>query len=142
MAVKEDGSGRPLMLQPEQKTFSRMKDMVEPFSRDEDLSMHTSVGTIGTAKACMLLPRHQRFVGCDVVSFFFERAFPDVISTFPKQVFNEKTDTTRLEEVQSAGRVFASVLEQLVVNRSHYDWAVPRGIVPVQMFPQYIIAFL
>lgn len=56
------------MERPDQRSVSRKKALVRKASRPGNMVINFCAATCHTARACVLLDRRRRFVGCDVYS--------------------------------------------------------------------------
>lgn len=56
-----------------------MKNLSRKFRREGDLMMVTCAGSYHTAKVCMQLDKHTKFVGCDLDSDVLSAAEPDLL---------------------------------------------------------------
>lgn len=85
MLKRDEGisrAGRRTLWRPEQKSVSSMNDLVQKFSRPGDVTMSFWAGTCFTAKACMLLSQHRKFVRSEVDSKLLTAAEADVLLKF------------------------------------------------------------
>ena len=63
--VIRNDKGNLSSLRPEQKPVSLMKELICKYSKGGDIVVDMFGGTFSTAKACLELPEHRIFVGCD-----------------------------------------------------------------------------
>lgn len=86
-----------VILQPEQKSFSWIKDREKEFSRVKDLVMDQWASTFSTTKSGPLLPQYGRLFGCDFNSLRFAKILLDDFKTLSQQAskFSMKSGTGR-----------------------------------------------
>lgn len=113
------------MVRPEQKSIELMKDLLVKFSSPAEVVLDTCAGTFATAKVCMLLPEHRRFVGCEKDGECFSRSLGSVVEVYGKQFLNPKSD-------------IAAIALKVRSNA----WSVPAGLPAVQTFPPHILDYL
>lgn len=127
---------------PEQKSIMLMKDLVSKFSSPGAVVMDTFCGTLSTAKACLSLHKHRKFVGCDIDSACIDASLPGLLLIFAKQCLNDDSDITVDYEVQEAAKLYISSMDAVEKKMRWTVWSVPGGFVPVQNFPEHILRFL
>lgn len=74
-----DGQKTSRLVHLEQKSLSWMKDLVETFSPPGEVVVDLFSGTFPTAKARLELPRHRRFLGCEVKPNCFEASIEGLV---------------------------------------------------------------
>lgn len=75
----------------EQKSVVRMEDNLSKFIRTYNLLADPFAGTFYTVKACMVLPRHFRFVGSEIDDKYCKQSYY-LVQTFWKQILKEDSD--------------------------------------------------
>ncbi|MEM1002550.1 MAG: DNA methyltransferase, partial [Bacteroidota bacterium] len=81
-----------IMVRPEQKGILWMSNLIEKFSKPGDLVVDCFSGTFSVAKACFLLSKHRRFIGCDKDPVCLERTEDKLIEIFARQLLNPRSD--------------------------------------------------
>lgn len=80
------------MLRPEQKSRQWMMDIIEKFTKPGDLVVDPCAGTFSVAMACMLMPKHRKFVGCDKDDSCLENSMTSLVALFARQILNPNSD--------------------------------------------------
>ena len=144
MENNEDGnSNSRAMLRPEQKSITLMSDIIEKFSKPGDLVVDPCSGTFSVAKACLLLPKHRRFVGCDLDPACLQHTEDRLIELFARQLLNPRSDiSTRDDKLTSSAQNLVAEIERLKVTKRAAAWNTPKGLSPMQNFPPYIVQYL
>lgn len=62
---------RRRFIRPEQKSVGWIENIANKFSKLGNLSVDLFFGTFGTARSCLMLPRHRRFVDSEVDAHCF-----------------------------------------------------------------------
>lgn len=70
------GLERKMLLGPEPKSVEWVMDLVNEFCKAEEIVLDTGASISATAKACLKLPEHHRFVGFKKDSASFQDALP------------------------------------------------------------------
>lgn len=68
-------------------------------------------GTFATAKACMLVLRHHRFVFCEIDPVCFKKFLLPVVEDFARQICIEGLNLVGKEDVQARAIVFAYTVD-------------------------------
>lgn len=134
-------SGKRMMVRPEQKSASWMMDIMSKFSRPEKLVVDTCAGTMSTAKACLALPQHGRFVGCEEYSMCSVKSLLSLVKVHAEQVLNLEPDLVGSDKAVEAYRVFIGAMDAILTRRRVGRWIVPDSLAPVQTFPVHILHF-
>ena len=132
-------SGKFRMLRPEQKNISVMKDIVSKFSKPGDLVMDPFSGTCSTAKACLSLNKHRRFVGCELDENCLKQSIEGVLKVFAEQVLSDTSDIHGSPELENDCNLYVRYLDAKDKRERHDRWTVPGGLHPVQTFPRHIL---
>lgn len=85
------GSGRCRAVRPEQESVSWMKSLPPKYSNTAQVLLDPYVGTFVMDKACMLVPKYLRFVGCEIEAACFDASMPSVVEIFGRHVLNDKS---------------------------------------------------
>lgn len=135
-------SGNKVLLRPEQKSIDWMMDLVSKFTKPGELVVDNCTGTSATAKPCMLLPQHRRFVGCAKDSDCFQEVLPSVVEVFPRQIKGTNSDIEGKEEVVASAKIFVEAMNCNDSRKRVGKWMVPPKLVPVQTVSVHITHFL
>ena len=128
-------------LRPEQKSLDLLKELISRFSQPGDLVVDMFAGTFATALACLQLPKHRCFVGCEPDDGCFQVAFEHTVKRVA-DVLNTRgaTDIPLSED--------GAALAKLISGQSPAPptrdprWNAPEGMPPYQRFPPHIAAFV
>ena len=132
----------PSALRPEQKSLPLLQELVSRFSQPGDIVTDMFAGTFSTAVACMSLPRHRVFVGCELDHDCFLQAKEDVIDKFALFASdpNRNTDIVlTTNQLSSASRLRLSTIPRHVKDN---HWNAPDGLPSYQRFPIHVHAHL
>ena len=136
------GPGAPQMLRPEQKSTKMLRDVIRKFTQPGDLVMDLFSGTAATAKACLSLDEHRRFVGCDIDGDCVNASMDSVLDVFAAQAINPASDITLDIKGLKAARVFIAFREQSMAKTRRDKWTLAPGLYPVQTFPPHVLQYL
>lgn len=75
--------------------------------------VHAYAGTFSISKACMLLPRHRRFMGCKVDPICMNEAMKDLILFNARQVLSRDLYIDEKGEICSSAEVYAKAVEAI-----------------------------
>ena len=135
-------NGRPFMWRPEQKSIPMLKDIIVRMTKPGATVVDTFAGTCATAKACLMLKKHRKFIGCDKDEDCLEAAMPELLRVFAEQVLNEDSDIVCAPEVGEAAKVYLHALKGMDRRKRINKWTVPGGLPPAQTMPDYLLEFL
>lgn len=74
----------------ENKSIAVMKDMVSNFSKPRHVIADLCAGTLATAKDCMMLSQHSRFIECEVNTDCSNQRYTSVVEKISRQALNEE----------------------------------------------------
>lgn len=74
-------------------------------------------GVFSVAEACMLLPKHRRFTGCETGSSYVAEAISQPILLHTRQVLTKEPDIDGKEDVRSSADVYTRVVETIEVRK-------------------------
>lgn len=97
--------------------------------------------TLTTAKACLQLAVHRRFVLCETHSACFQGALLLLAEVYAKQMWRPEPDIVGIEEVVEEISVFVNEMTAITSTRRVDSRAVPAGLVTVQANPLHIMYF-
>lgn len=82
------------------------------------------------------------FCGCKVDPNFFVESTEALAETYTRQVMNEKSDISGIDETMDACKIVVRALDGLRAGEPTKSWKVPTGPPLVQMHPSHITQFL
>lgn len=114
--------GRSRALRRKEKGFVWSKDVTEKFTSLGKADLDTFTNVFDVVKACMLLPKHSRFVGREINTVCFKESILGVVNMFVRQVLNEESSVVarkicRLQKRSLCLLLAVSDLE----GRNHYQ---------------------
>ena len=131
---------RTKALRPEQKSAALLRELVSRFSQPKDLVVDLFGGTFSTAVACISLPEHRRFIGCEMDAVCFSRAFSYVYTRLAEVIHDGKTDIDAGEESIKVSKLIS---EQSVLRRVQDPrWRAPSQLPQFQCLPGHIVSCL
>lgn len=96
--------GRRPAARPEQKPVVLMKHLTSKYIRPSEMVLDSCFGTKAISKACLLLPKPHKLIGCDSALDCVSKMRPSLLRVFGKQVLRSNTDISESEEVQTVAR--------------------------------------
>lgn len=128
-------------VRPEQKCRALLKELICRFSQPGDLVVDLFAGTFSTAMACMELPKHRIFVGCEDEKACFEHAKHAAIVRFASII---REGNTSLEKNQELRKMAHTVVIAFPMGRLRHtlSWKAVNGFSPYQMLPPHVVQFL
>lgn len=137
------GEVKKLMLRPEQKADIWLMDLVAKFSPVGGRVVDLFAGTYSVARACMKLPQHRQYIGCDIDENCFGYAEESLVETFARQLLNPKSDIiTDKEVIKFEAQKYVSEVERKKIRQRVSVWEVPPGLQPVQTLPPHILKYI
>ncbi|PXF46431.1 DNA adenine methyltransferase YhdJ [Gracilariopsis chorda] len=95
-----DGIYTRKRVRPEQKCRALLKQLICRFSQPGDLVVEMFAGTFSTAMACVELPKHRNFVGCEPDKACFEHARNAAIVRFASIIREGQRDIEKSQELR------------------------------------------
>ena len=134
-------SGSIRMVRPEQKSRELLKEIIARFTRPGDLVADFFAGTFSTAAACITLPKHRKFIGCEVRDEVFEIAKAKLIEIFAGAILDKYSDVVpESPEVTEAARLVVS--HSMYEERAEPEWTPPEGFLAFQVLPSFLLRYL
>lgn len=96
------------MLWPEQKSVAMMEVLVWKFSKLDDLVLDAIAGTLCTAKACILVDKPRKIMGCEKDSNCVERSMTGLLDVYAFQLQNNNSDIKCEEDLMEAAQIYLS----------------------------------
>lgn len=96
---EHSGSGRKLMVSPEQKSTDLRKAFVRKFSFLGKLVLDLFLGTLSTPKASLLVTKYLCFVECDMNARCLKKSIPSVVEAYASQLVNQASCLTCAEKL-------------------------------------------
>ena len=137
----KNGNGNRVQFRPEQKSRELLKEIISRFSGPGALVADMFAGTFSTAAACLSLPKHRKFVGCEVRVDVFRAAKVKLVEVFAEAILDKESDIIfRSEEVLADARLV--VAHSGGASGSDKDWNVPPGFPAMQSIPPTLLRSL
>lgn len=99
-----DGSGKNMLLGPDQKLVGMMIHLVFRFREAEELVLDTYSSTLVTAKRCLQLQAYRRFAGCEQNSACPLGALPPLVEVYAKKFLSANSDIAESKEAVEANQ--------------------------------------
>lgn len=90
-----------------------MQDLVEKFSKHDELAADPFSCTLATTKACLELLQHRRFVGREVDAEGLTASMSMLVETYARQALNAKSDILGTDEVTNVQKILVRTLDSL-----------------------------
>lgn len=131
------------VVRQEQKSVRWMMDIIERMTKPGALVVDFTAGTFPVMKACMSMPMHRKFVGCDLDDTCVIATEESLVYTFAQQLVNPDSDvkpscTEILNVARSFIQSYVSRQARVRLNR----WKVPEGLPPMQTVPPHVISYM
>ena len=129
-------------LRAEQKPILLLQELISRFSQPGDVVVDFFAGTFSTAAACLTLPNHRRFVGCEKDNDCFKQAQGKLVNRFAEFVSDHRSVTDFVvpdDILLSCSRLFAAEPSRSLLHRS---WAAPSSLPQFQRFPIHIMNYM
>lgn len=90
------------------------------------------VGKYATAKGCMELLKHRRFIGCKIDTERFHSYWLAAVKVFARNMLRGKHDINGSENSKSFMAVFVKVTDEITARKRTIVWYVPYERYPTQ----------
>lgn len=80
------------------------------------------MGMFSVAKACMMLPIHRRFIGCEIDVVHFNASLPSVVKTFPFQVLKDDMGIKCSAKTVTAAWIYVYAMDGTQVRSKRVIW--------------------
>lgn len=136
MMTEAGFSGRGIVLLQKQKAWSEWREWPVTLRRPRPIFVDPCAGTLSTAKACILLPRHRCFVGCEVDTLCYEEF---MLSRYSCSCGNSLMTIAKylVPEVQAWAKVLVSVPDGTNARRKMVPWDTQCSSCLSQSFRPY-----
>lgn len=104
-------------------------------STAENVVVNPCAGTSTTAKACLLLPEHCRFMGCGIDADCVARVEDGLFETYAQVLLISESDLTAPDNVMQAAQTFVLAMDAIHGKERLDMWSVPPRLLTVQTFP-------
>lgn len=104
-------------MRQDQKRLARTRSHVSKFWKGGQLLVYSITWVFTTAKPCMMVPKHCRFVGCNVDKVCFQAFVSYVVETFSRRVLNDKSYIMCTKDVSDTAVVYVDKMEKDVTKR-------------------------
>ena len=139
--LRAQGSSGLTMVRPEQKSRDLLKELIARFTRPGDLVADFFAGTFSTAAACISLPKHRKFIGCEVKVDVFKVAREKMVEVFAGAIVDKYSDIIpESPEVTEAARLVLS--HAMHEERTEVEWSPPQGFLAFQTLPSFLLRYL
>lgn len=101
-----------------------MQIIMVKLRKPADTVLGAFAGTFATTKACLLLPKHRKFIGGDVSKECVEAALPYVVNTFALPVHNPLSYIEGNDEVRQSAEVVMDTMARFSARRRRDVWEV------------------
>ena len=137
----KNGDGRWANLRPEQKSRDLLKELISRFTQPGALVVDMFAGTFSTAAACLSLPKHRKFVGCEKYGNVFEAGRARLVEIFAAAILDPRSDIVFTDD--GILRDARLVVEHSDGNgATDPDWTPPKGFPGFQTLPKPLLQFL
>lgn len=116
---------------PEQKSVCWKQDLVNLFSKPDDLVTDLFSSTSAAAKACLYFSRHSQFVGYKVHVDWFAAGIKSLVEKYATQVWNEKLGIFSSDEVLDACKTVDWAFNRLRAREWMRSWKMSSVMLPV-----------
>lgn len=116
-----------------------MKNIVQEFTKPVNLVVDTYDGTFSVVRACMLLHKHRKFIGCEVDPCCVTGAMPWLILLYAQQMFSIESDIDREEEARSSAKLYVRAVNAIKFRKCLDVCKVPERLLPVRTFLPHIL---
>ena len=126
-------------LRNEQKPLPLLKELIMRYTKPGDIVMDMYAGTFSVALACLTLPQHRVFVGCELDTWCFDHAMNALVTRWAAQRYEVANNMTIPANMRAH-------LEVLFNSHAHDSrrvremWAPPANLPQYQCMPQHIVA--
>lgn len=138
--VKRDGGEVSELIRPEQKSRQCLKEVICRFTQKGDSVLDMFGGAFSTAMACMELPEHRKFIGCENDGPCHYHAYHHCLCVFARTIAESTTDIEISQGVVNAANVVHTFFSPYL--RPSRMWTAPIGFPMYQALPRYIVEFL
>lgn len=136
--VKRKESRFWLSMRTERKDAVWIRCIVQKFTKSGNLVVDNCAGTSSVAKACMLLHKHARFIGCEAVSIYVNETMPQLILPNPQRVLLKKFDIDSEERARGSAKIYVRPVEAPAVQKRLDGWEVAEEHSSIHKFPSHM----
>lgn len=137
--VRRDVSEFKLLITQEQNNTAWMKDSVQKFTKQADLFVDACAEIFPATKACVLPPKHRRFIRCDVVPRCVTDVMPQLIFLYAQYVFSTESSFNGEEQNRNIREVYVVAAKAIEVRNCLELWRVLEKRFPMKTFPGHIL---
>ena len=139
--MRKSEAGATTALRPEQKSRALLQELICRFSKPGTVVVDMFGGTFSTAAACLTLPKHRIFVGCEMDEEAFIAAKNDLIEVFAMTILDDKTDIQFSDE-ETLSDARTVVEHSRVISKPRAEWEPPNGFPAFQALPPWLTQYL
>lgn len=135
---KTGGRFKYKAVRAEQKKVACMEGFINSFLKPGNLVLDPCLEMLPTAKACMPLPNHLDFIGCEIGKFCIRASMPSAVETSARKLLNDDSDITASEDIGAASMVYGDAIERIVTKWCLLLCNSTAELYPTQMLLLYI----
>ena len=127
-----------------QKNLSLLKALVwRRYKKHHETVVDCFGGTFTTAKACLELPKHPRFVGCEFDSHCVQVALPEVLDMLATQLRSRNSDIDGDVPALNSARDYQFLRKDKKLYPQRLgEWKISGGLLHYQRLPPHICSFI
>lgn len=130
-----------------QKSVHLLMELIERYTSPGDIVVDLFSRTFATAVACVSLPKHRVFVGCESNEASFEVGRKRVLEAFAESLARKTSGSDPEQSLENKIRDAAKIYNLHTarmkgVSSSGSDWNAPRGFPSFQRLPVHIVRVL
>ena len=134
-------NGSLVQMRPEQKSRELLKELISRLTKPGALVADIFAGTFSTAAACLSLPRHRKFIGCEVRSDVFNAARHKLVEVFAEAIVNKDSDIVfKSQDVINDARLVVAHSGGGIIRDP--EWRPPPGFPALQSVPLTLLRSL
>lgn len=118
-----------------------MEDIAHELTKPEKLVMNACAGCLCVAKACVLLPKHCIFIGCEEDPIWVSVAMQDLIMLYARQMLSRKFHIDWEEEISRSVEVYVKAVREVEAQKRLDLWKIPGGLRSTQTFTLHILYY-
>jgi DNA methylase len=132
---------KKMVLRPEQKALSLMKELISRFSVVGDIVVDLFAGTYASAEACISMPKGQyrTFVGCEVDNVCHEIAQERLLRAFCMEYMR---GTFGLVHAGVRDAAKAVQIDRGGSSKTTLEWVQPEGLPAFSCLPRHLVNYL
>lgn len=121
------------MVRPWKKRVVWMKDTFCTFFKPEQLVLDPFAKVLCTVKACLLLQKHRRLVGCDKDVKCLQKYMQSFVEVYAFQILKERSGLAGEDEWKEKAYEYPDTVNYRRLKGSLDGWGAPPGLPSIQM---------